>query len=188
MKRIAAWLMVIFMLTAFTGCGWFGSQDEKIAGKTAVPYTGRNMFLPHPEAEALLTEAFVMLEWEKEDWEAVVGSRTGIAYMFNYMETVRNVDGQIPYYVLRVGFDFVNWMWRTHLRPQLDGRSLDGSLGPNVSMNYYYVARDIDNNLRAVASMLQQTEKDIDAAATQADIDMVVNLYETIRPMIDFIK
>lgn len=177
------WLLLVVAVLS-GGCG---NQYEKVASETQLSYQGPRALLPHEEAETLLTIAFSTTEWEMDDKYTAVSSRGAITLMFEFMETKLTMDAKLPYYVLRNGFDFIKWLYHQKLQPILDKKSMNGELTKEASMIYYYVSRDIETNLKLISNQLRKAEEDIAADATQADIDMLISAYDTIKPLIAFL-
>ena len=139
-----------------------------------------------PEAEEILYLEFVTspIEWLPGDEERASKARDSINQQFEFWKARLSIDGTLPYYSYRSGFEFIQWNYRI-LEEVLDRRVDQGAISDSGKIIYGFVKRDINTKLKMQLQRISQAEDSINSKTSAAQIEQMKRMYETIRPLID---
>lgn len=180
-------LVVLFAILAFalTGCGAFRADVEKAAQSATVPFAGDYVLLPDPEAEEILQGAFRRsdIPWDVQDAQKADQFRDAMDAQFEMWYAKVKLDGTLPYYNYKHGFEFIQFCWR-NLIDILDRRVQDGALSIEEKVIYRLVRDNIEVKLDQQRRIIALAEDDINAAAEQLSIDQMKEVYKVMKPLI----
>lgn len=189
MKRLIQLILTLVAAAALSSCG-FGSNAadvHEVANKTTIEYSGSTPLEPDPEANEVLHEAFLRdmgIPWIEGEDKRARRYLESISAKFSYLQTRRAVDGSLPYYIYRAGFEEIRYNY-LQLEPILDRRAKQGVLGKAERVVYNTTKRDIKLKLELELYRIQRTEESINAETSANAIESLKRTYEILRPIID---
>lgn len=184
------WLMMILLVATLglSGCGIFGGTTDiaKFAEEETVSWFGEAALLPPAKAEQMLYEEFVTstVDWLPGDEAKAAMARDAINQQFEYMKAKLDINGSLPYYTYRSGFEFIQFNYKM-LEEVLDRRVAQGAISEAAEIIYEFVRRDVNTKLQIQRQRISQAEDSINSKTSEAQIENMRRFYATLKPLVD---
>ena len=188
------WIQMILILIAgmlFTGCSFFAPIDFRAEVENdQVLSADPLLFQPPLNAKQVLYEAFSRevegVPWLPSDKENAIKFLNAIDSTLSYMKNRTTLDGFLPYYVARDGFEAIQYYYM-QLMILLDRRYHQGVLTEPEGVVYEYTRETIKQRLEVERIRMTQNEDSISAKASQRQLDQLKGLANTLEPIIGMI-
>lgn len=188
MKQLLSLIALGILLVSTTSCSMFGGSADirQFAQEETVSWLGDNALRPPAEAETILYEEFVTspIDWLPGDAAKASMARDSINQQFEFMKAKLNLDGSLPYYTYRSGFEFISWNYKA-LEEALDRRVSQGAISKAGEIIYGFVKRDVNTKLELQRQRISQAEESINSKTSESQIENMRRIYATLKPLVD---